>query len=78
MHVHMCSTKQPRLSGRVQRDTIGRVKKVAIDNASKMDAQGDPGDVFAIPDLWGPSPYDREVQESHSLLFPELKFDGGN
>jgi hypothetical protein len=42
-----------------------------------MDADGDPGDVFAIPDFWNPSPYTREAQESHSFLFSELRFDGG-
>jgi hypothetical protein len=42
-----------------------------------MDANVDPGEVFTIPDFWNPSPYIREVQEPHSFLFTELKFDGG-
>ena len=42
-----------------------------------MDADGDPGDPFVIPDFWAPSPYIREVQESHSFLFSGLRFDGG-
>ena len=42
-----------------------------------MDADEDPGDVFAIPDFWNPSPYIREIQEPHTFLFTELRFDGG-
>jgi len=41
-----------------------------------MDAGGDTGEPFVVPDFWAPSPYIREVQESHSFLFSELRFDG--
>jgi hypothetical protein len=43
-----------------------------------MDADEDAGDVFAIPELWAPSPYIRWAQQSPSVLFEELRFDGAN
>jgi hypothetical protein len=70
--------KQPRLTSLESNAIYSNAsrKKVAIRNARRMDADGDAGDVFAIPDFWNPSPYIREVQESHSFLFSELRFGG--
>ena len=36
----------------------------------------DPGQVFAIPDLWGPSKWLANLDGDPSLLFSELKLDG--
>lgn len=45
-------------------------------NLPKMDDNEDPGDVFAIPDLYGPSNLLLSTQGNPSLLFSELKLTG--
>jgi hypothetical protein len=41
-----------------------------------MDDDGDPGEPFAIPDLWAPSQFFYDVQDASTFLFSELKGDG--
>jgi hypothetical protein len=36
----------------------------------------DPGEVFAIPDLYGPSKFLSGASQNPSFLFPALKLDG--
>jgi len=36
----------------------------------------DPGEAFAIPDLWGPSRFLSDASQNPSFLFSELKLDG--
>src|SRR3954469_8237178 len=42
---------------------------------AKMYDEKDPGDVFAIPDLWRPSELLDDLLESN-LIFSQLNFDG--
>lgn len=41
-----------------------------------MNTHDDPGDVFAIPDLWGLSSVLTEDVNGAGLLFSQLKIDG--
>lgn len=41
-----------------------------------MDGYDDPGDVFAIPDLWGLSSVLTQDINGAGLLFSQLKIDG--
>jgi hypothetical protein len=42
-----------------------------------MDDEKDPGEVFAIPDLWGPSDcLSIGNLDGHTFLFSQLKLDG--
>lgn len=40
------------------------------------DNEKDPGEVFAIPDLWGPSKWLGNLDGHSSFLFSKLKLDG--
>jgi hypothetical protein len=44
-------------------------------NQSMDDNDRDPGLVFAIPDLWGPSKWLGSLDDHSSVLFSELKLD---
>jgi hypothetical protein len=41
-----------------------------------MDDGEDPGDVFAIPDLYGPSKLISQFDESFGFLFENLRLNG--
>jgi len=56
-----------------QRDAS--TKSRIITNSTMHDGE-DPGDVFAIPDLWASSKYFPDNQDGCSFLFSQLKFDG--
>lgn len=43
-----------------------------------MEDGEDPGNAFAIPDLWASSRYFPEPEDSYSFLFSQLKFDGNS
>jgi hypothetical protein len=47
---------------------------------AKMDDPNskDPGEAFAIPDLWGPSRFLNDALRNPSLLFSKLKLDGSS
>lgn len=41
-----------------------------------MDYVESTGDVFAIPNLWGPSQLTRNLEHDSSFLFAQLHFEG--
>lgn len=62
-------TRQPHLQ---------RAYELEGQNAKRMDAPDSkyPGEVFAIPDLYGPSKLLSDASKSRSFLFSKLKLDG--
>lgn len=56
--------------------TIGRRRDLNTQNQSMDVDDRDPGQVFAIPDLWGPSKWLAYPEGHSSFLFSELRLEG--